>query len=122
LLLLWKSLCHFVAGNPRFRTLFGPVSITNDYRAISRALIVEYFNSARDPEFSGTVHPKRRFHAPWLPGCDQDASGSLVEDVKELSELVADLEPDKKGVPVLLRQYLNMGGKILAFNLDAKLR
>ncbi len=120
LLLLWKGICHFVAMNPRFRTVFGPVSISNDYRAISRALMVEFFNSAPDPQFGGTVHPKCRFHSPSLPGCDHHAWGSLVEDVKELSELVADLEPDKKGVPVLIRQYLNMGGKILAFNLDAK--
>src|SRR5207249_4358847 len=36
----------------------------------------------------------------------------------ELSEAVADLEPDHKGVPVLLRQYLNVGGQILDFNVD----
>jgi putative hemolysin len=120
LLLLWKGICHFVARNPRLSTVFGPVSISNDYRAISRALMVEFFNSEHDPQFGGSVQPKCRFQPPSLPGCDPDAWGSLVEDVKELSELVADLEPDKKGVPVLIRQYLHMGGKILAFNLDAK--
>jgi putative hemolysin len=120
LLLLWKGICHFVAKNPRYRAVFGPVSISNDYRSISRALMVEFFNSGRDPQFGGTIYPRCQFRGPSLPGCDRTAVDSLVEDVKELSELVADLEPDKKGVPVLIRQYLNMGGKILAFNLDAK--
>jgi hypothetical protein len=32
---------------------------------------------------------------------------------------VADLEADGKGVPVLLRQYLNCGGEMLAFNVDS---
>jgi hypothetical protein len=82
--------------------------------------MVEFFKSGRDPQFGGTIYPRCQFRGPSLPGCDRTAVDSLVEDVKELSELVADLEPDKKGVPVLIRQYLNMGGKILAFNLDAK--
>jgi putative hemolysin len=115
LLMLWKGIGRFAVGHPRYTTLFGPVSISNDYRAISRALIVEFCKAHRGPDLGGTVQPKHRFHARPIPGCDL---GSLVEDIAELSELIEDLEPDKKGVPVLLRQYLKMGGKILDFNLD----
>ena len=118
LLLLWKGICHFAVQNPRYRTLFGPVSISNDYRSISRALMVEFFNSRRDPALAREVQPRHRVHSTPLPGCDRSALGSAVDDVAGLSQLIADLEPDKKGVPVLLRQYLNMGGKILEFNLD----
>jgi len=120
LLLLWKGICQFVVQNPRYRSLFGPVSISNDYRSISRALMVEYFNSRRDSEVGRTVHPRCRFHAPALPGCSSSGLSSLVNGVEELSGLVADLEPDKKGVPVLLRQYLNLGGNILEFNVDQR--
>ena len=38
--------------------------------------------------------------------------------VDALAALVEDIEPDHKGVPVLLRQYLRLGGRTLAFNLD----
>jgi tryptophan synthase alpha subunit len=38
--------------------------------------------------------------------------------MEDIAELVADLEADRKGIPVLLRQYLNLGGRLLAFNLD----
>jgi hypothetical protein len=38
--------------------------------------------------------------------------------IEQLSGLVADLERDGKGVPILLRQYLKTGGKLLAFNVD----
>lgn len=32
--------------------------------------------------------------------------------------MVAALEPDGKGAPVLLRQYLKLGGRMLGFNID----
>lgn len=31
---------------------------------------------------------------------------------------MAEIEPDAKGIPVLLRQYLKMGGQLLGFNVD----
>ena len=34
--------------------------------------------------------------------------------------MVADLEDDGKGVPVLVRQYLKLGGCMIDFNLDPK--
>ena len=41
-----------------------------------------------------------------------------VGELDELSDWVADLEPDGEGIPVLLRQYLKLGGRIAAFNVD----
>jgi len=120
LLLLWKGISQFVARHPRYRTLFGPVSISNDYRAISRALIIEYCKAHGDPQLSRGVRPRRRFHSAPLPGCDHLPVASLAEDIAGLSTLIADLEPDNKGVPVLLRQYLNLGGTVLEFNLDPR--
>jgi hypothetical protein len=35
-----------------------------------------------------------------------------------LSSLVAGLEPDGKGVPVLLRHYLRLGGRVLGVSID----
>lgn len=36
-----------------------------------------------------------------------------------MSRLLEHLEADGKGMPVLLRQYLRLGGKVLGFNVDA---
>ena len=41
-------------------------------------------------------------------------------DLDDLSDVVSDIDPAQAGVPVLLRQYLKLGGKLLGFNLDAK--
>ena len=39
-------------------------------------------------------------------------------DVEEMSSCIAEIEGDGKGVPVLLRQYLKLGGELLGFNVD----
>jgi hypothetical protein len=53
-----------------------------------------------------------------IPGCEQPATEIHPADFKEVCELVADIELDRKDVPVLLRQYLNLGGQLLAFSID----
>ena len=111
LLLLWKGIGQYVAKNPRYRVLFGPVSISREYNSASRAVMVSYLRSrCANPKLAELVEPKRPFHARRLRACDLHLLGSLLANVDELSDVVADLEPDGKGVPVLLRQYLNVGG------------
>jgi putative hemolysin len=122
LLALWKGIGAYVARNPRYKTLFGPVSISNQYQAISRELMVTFLErnaslldwasliSSRNPFKFGRNPFGRRTRTPLPP-----AEGFDLED---LSDCVADLEPTRTGVPVLLRQYLKLGGKLLGFNLD----
>ena len=121
LLLLWKGIGHYLVNNPQYRYLFGPVSISNDYSTNSRRLMVDtltrYFMVK---EWSGLVSP--RLPVPVTPlkiqGISAQQSDPLLRDMEEISALVADLESDNRGIPVLLRHYLSLGGKLLAFNLD----
>ena len=46
--------------------------------------------------------------------------GATVWDVEELSAQIADMENDRKGVPVLLKQYLKLGGELVAFHVDRR--
>jgi hypothetical protein len=39
-------------------------------------------------------------------------------DVEEVSASISEIERDGKGLPVLLRQYLKLGGELLGFNVD----
>jgi putative hemolysin len=121
LLLLWKGIGQYVARNPRYRFLFGPVSISRDYSAASRSVMVSFLKAhCGNPGMAGLVEPKRPFRSSRLRACDLQSFGALLSSVDELSEVVADLERDGKGIPVLLRQYLSIGGQILAFNVDAE--
>lgn len=114
LMLLWKGIARFVSLNPRYKTLFGPVSISNDYRHASRQLMVEFLRSNHlATELTPHVRAKNPFRA-----ATHGRNGHLELDATDLDEVVADLEPDQKGVPVLLRQYLKLGARFLSFNVD----
>ncbi len=116
LLLLWKGLAQMVVREPRYRVLFGPVSITNEYKHASRRLIASYFEgNVNNPNLARLVRPKTPLRGQtWL----SRAAKTLVGDLDDLLALIDDIEADRKGIPVLLRQYLKLGGKILAFNVD----
>ncbi len=121
LMLLWKGLGHYVAAFPKYRHLFGPVSISKDYCSSSRDLMVSFLKSRHgDHAIHGSVRPRRRFRGRRPGGCDPRNFSSLVSDLDELSAVVADLEPDQKGIPVLLQQYLQLGGKIVEFSVDRR--
>jgi putative hemolysin len=118
LLLLWKGIGRYVARHPHYRVLFGPVSISREYTRASRSLIISYFETrCGRQDLAGRVEPRRHFRAGKLRGLTALLAPQLA-DLDELSEAVADLEADGKGVPVLLRQYLQLGGAVLAFNVD----
>ena len=117
LLLLWKGIGHYVVRHPRYKVLFGPVSISNNYRSISRQLMVQFFRTHHAlAELGQLVRPRRPFRADRLAA--SAAHGPPPADADALSTLIADLEPDQKGIPILLKQYLKLGAKVLAFNLD----
>ncbi len=118
LLMLWKGVGQFVVRHPKYRHLFGPVSITNEYQSLSKQLMVKFLKQhGFDPELAGYVQPRTPFMD--VPVRDWTrATGQAVKEIEDVSTLVGDLEPDGKGVPILLKQYLKLGGKIVGFNID----
>lgn len=108
LLLLWKGIGVFVMQRPHLRYLYGPVSISADYSRASRAAIAGYFS--RWPRGFRPRNPMTHALAMWPMG--------RRRNLEELETQVAAQEPDGKGLPVLLRHYLNLGGEVLCMNLD----
>jgi len=121
LLLLWKGIGQFVRRHPRYRYLFGPVSIANDYHSISRQLMVAFLRLNHFlPGLAGRVRPRRPMDAGGADGFDPARHLHGISGLDEVSQVVAEIERDGKGIPVLLRQYLKLGGKLLGFNVDPK--
>jgi putative hemolysin len=58
-------------------------------------------------------HLVRPWNAPPKSG-----TAVLCHDLDELSEVVAELQSTTTGIPVLLRQYLRLGGRLLGFSVD----
>jgi putative hemolysin len=121
LLLLWKGIAHFVAAHPETPVLFGAVSISNEYSSLSREMIVRYFQQRQDGrEFADLIHARTPFRAPKLRRWDCGALCGALRDIEELAEPISDLEEDGKGVPILIKQYAKVGGRLVGFNLDRK--
>jgi putative hemolysin len=125
LLLLWKGIARFVAAHPETPVLFGAVSISNEYSSLSREMIVRYFEQRRvkdedGREFADLIQARTPFRAPRLRRWDCGALCSLLRDLEELAEPISDLEEDGKGLPILLKQYAKVGGRLVGFNLDRK--
>lgn len=113
LLLLWRAIGEYVARNPQYRFLFGPVSISNSYQKASRVLMANtLLRLVGMPEIASFAKPRRPFiHMPVsdLPE---------PESIEDMESWIADLEPTGEGLPVLIRQYLKMGGRFATFHVD----
>jgi putative hemolysin len=119
LLLLWRGIGAYVARHPKYKILFGPVSISNDYHPNSRQLIVTFLKEyCRAEDLERLVRARSPFRTRPIHGWDNMTEDGTAWDIEELSALIADIETDQKGVPVLLKQYLKLGGRLLGFNID----
>lgn len=119
LLLLWKGIGRMVLREPKYRHLFGPVSINNEYNTLSRQML-EVFLRANNfrTDWARYVKPRHHPRRPNAKRWNPELFRRSIKDPEEISELIAEIERGRKGVPVLLKQYLKLGGKLLGFNVD----
>jgi putative hemolysin len=120
LLLLWRGIGNYVLRNPRYKVLFGPVSINNEYDTVSRGLITTFLRANNYlPELARLIKARNPMAPAKVKGMDIETTSFVVKDLKDVSDLLQDVESQQKTVPILLRQYLKLGGKLLGFNVDS---
>ena len=116
--MLWRGLGRYVAKNPQYHTLFGAVSISRDHSDLARALMSDsltsyfgiednYFNKKIKP-----LTPMKHKRKPW-----NKAMLASLSSISLLSTVVGRCDPGK-AVPVLLRHYLSLNGKIACFTVN----
>ena len=115
LLGLWKGIGQFVTRYPRYHRLFGAVTISDDYTSISQNQIVRFLRRTKTDSTWGKA---MRAILPFQERPEEFTPG--FESIEEVSAKVATQEPDGKGVPVLLRQYLKLNATLLDFAYDPK--
>jgi putative hemolysin len=114
LALLWKGI-HAALERAGARSLFGAVSVSATYSRRSRGLIAAALSThRRHLQSEGLVRARTPFV---LEAADFSAARGL-SDAKELSAQVAALEPDRAGLPILVRRYLELGGEFAAWHVD----
>lgn len=110
---LWKAIGARILDTLDVRWLFGPVSISADYRDDSRALIDAWLHAhALDQVRHGTARPRRPLRVQAIA----DVRG--LADPDDLDAAIRHIESGARGVPVLLRHYLGLGGRLVATSVD----
>ena len=118
---LWMGIGRFVIKYPQYRYLYGTVSVSSDYTERSRALIHEYLKCHHmHKELAQEVEAKTPPVKMDLLSEDARLLPTAMGDLRILSAMISDLEPDGRSIPVLLRQYLRLGGKMISFNVDSE--
>jgi hypothetical protein len=119
LLLFWRGIGKFLAQKPWYRYLFGPVSMSSSYHGLSRQLLISYLgHHYNSPELGPLVRARNPAQKGSLLDPHVSRLNRKIGGLDELSDIISDLEPDGKGLPVFFRKYLELGGRMLAFNLD----
>ncbi len=121
LFLLWKGIMVFLLRNPEYRYLIGPVSISNDFSRFSKSLIVEFISKYFiDEELAQHITPRKHFVVKPDKAIDRNIFiNTSVRDINKIEKIISDIEPGYK-LPILLKKYLELNGRIIGFNIDPK--
>lgn len=117
LFLLWKGIFYFLLGNPQYRYLIGPVSISAEISPEGRTAIIKYLDKHRKNEqISAMIKPRNKFKPVKLPESLLNAidKGKEFTDFKKILKTV---DPNDY-LPILIQKYLQIGASILDFNVD----
>ena len=64
------------------------------------------------------ARPRTRVRRKRVRGVPRKALREAMADLAGLTSLISDIEEDEKGVPILIKHYLRLEAKLLAFNRD----
>ncbi|MFV0322053.1 MAG: lysophospholipid acyltransferase family protein [Alphaproteobacteria bacterium] len=118
LLTLWRGIAEWCFLNPTHSRLFGVVSVSADYHPLSRELISLFLKQhSWYNELAPLVKAKRPITEKKIKKIDGKLHDSLLSDPEDISAFVAQIESGRD-IPVLLKQYLRLGGRLLGFNID----
>jgi putative hemolysin len=119
LLLLWKGIFSFMQKNPEYKYIVGSVSISRFYSFEARSLIIQFIRKYFfDEELSSLIKPTIPFR---IPNSVRKKNEHILEKTKgNLKTFESSLNSLQPGfhIPVLLKKYLKMNGKIIGFNIN----
>jgi len=119
LFILWKGILWYLMKNPGYQYLIGPVSISNNFSNRSKSLIVQFMKENYfDSSFSIFIDPRNKFKIPKkMMNKNRSILENVDDNIKTLDLYINELQPSLS-IPVLMKKYLQMNGRIIGFNID----
>lgn len=118
LFLLWKGIYVLTQKYPNYKYLIGPASISNVYSKHTKILIIEYLKRMHSwEELNGSVVGRNPFEYT-LNDNHKVLLDSFENDLSSFDRIVKDIDINRYGIPILIKKYLSLGGKIIDFNVD----
>ena len=113
--LLWRGIGQLLIERPRYHTLFGSVSISREYSDLARSLIADtlltHYQAQEFVPLVRPITPHKVKNRVWTR-----AMLAELANVRMLGKLIGRCDPGK-AVPVLLRHYLSLNGRLVCFNI-----
>ncbi len=118
LLLLWRGIGRYLTLHPECQALFGPVSISGSYSLEGRRALVRYLqdHAVAPAELRRCARAREQLRRRWPWETNLPRAMSL-EEADELLRRSGGPAAER-GMPVLLRQYLRVGGQVVACSVD----
>ena len=117
--LIWKAIGEFMNRHPDHFVLYGPVSISADYTNLSRNLLVRFLRTNRwSAEIARRTKAKNPFKLKQLSPALANWVKQEGRTLDDISAVISGVEPDGKGVPVLVKHYLKLRGSFVGFAVD----
>jgi hypothetical protein len=118
LFLLWKGILYFLLKNPEYRYLIGPVSISNQYSEFSKSMIVKFMtDNFFNHEIAAYFKPRKSLK-PKISKQMKTLLDNTQNNLNRLDDIIGDVELNHYKMPVLLKKYLKINARLLAFNID----
>lgn len=114
--LLWRGIGEFMVRNPKYRYLYGTVSLSNIYDPRSIALMHRVLVGK-----TNQVEPVKDIDIKIHPEVEEYLTKKRP-NLKELDMLIKSIEPDGIGLPVLVRQYAKLGAQYVSIGSDIEFR
>ena len=117
--LIWKAIGEFMNLYPDHFVLYGPVSISADYTYLSKNLMVRFLRTNRwSADIARRIKAKNPFKLKQLSPALANWVKQEGRTLDDISAVISGVEPDGKGVPVLVKHYLKLRGSFVGFAVD----
>lgn len=118
LFLLWRGIYYVTQKFPEYKYLIGPASISSLYEKHAKILIIEYLKRNYTwTELAELVDCRIPF--TYEVNHNHDVLlNNFGYELNVIDKLIKDIDVNRYGIPVLIKKYLSLGGKVLGFNVD----